>query len=181
MFNNWWIAPQDSLDSVSPAADHSFKPMPSPRVGRSWRPAATTTSQGGKLPSPTLAASAAYPSAISDRYSQPQQQQERRPSFEQLRHQHQQQQQQQYPHFDLYQPSPMMYRSSAKSNSAGGNNSGRAATATSAGAYSSSPYIGQTTSRGAIHQLLNIILKLRILVLLSLSTLPCVVKVKNYS
>jgi hypothetical protein len=36
-------------------------------------------------------------------------------------------------------------------------------------------------SRGAIHQLLNIILKLRILVLLPLSTLPYVVKVKNYS
>jgi ABC-type multidrug transport system fused ATPase/permease subunit len=35
--------------------------------------------------------------------------------------------------------------------------------------------------RGAIHQLLNIILKLRILVLLHVSTLPYVVKVKNYS
>jgi hypothetical protein len=34
---------------------------------------------------------------------------------------------------------------------------------------------------GAIHQLLNIILKLRILVLLPVSTLPYVVKVKNYS
>jgi hypothetical protein len=34
--------------------------------------------------------------------------------------------------------------------------------------------------RGAIHQLLNIILKLRILVLLLVSTLPCVVKVNNY-
>jgi hypothetical protein len=34
---------------------------------------------------------------------------------------------------------------------------------------------------GAIHQLLNIILKLRILVLLPVSTLPCVVKVENYS
>jgi hypothetical protein len=33
----------------------------------------------------------------------------------------------------------------------------------------------------AIHQLLNIILKLRILVLLLVSTLPYVVKVKNYS
>jgi hypothetical protein len=36
-------------------------------------------------------------------------------------------------------------------------------------------------SRGAIHQLLNIILKLRILVLLTVSTLPYVVKVKNCS
>jgi hypothetical protein len=36
-------------------------------------------------------------------------------------------------------------------------------------------------SRDAIHQLLNIILKLRILVLLLVSTLPYVVKVKNYS
>jgi hypothetical protein len=35
--------------------------------------------------------------------------------------------------------------------------------------------------RGAIHQLLNIILQLRILVLLLVSTLPYVVKVKNYS
>jgi hypothetical protein len=34
---------------------------------------------------------------------------------------------------------------------------------------------------GAIHQLLNIILQLRILVLLLMSTLPYVVKVKNYS
>jgi hypothetical protein len=36
-------------------------------------------------------------------------------------------------------------------------------------------------SRGAIHQLLSIILKLRILVLLPVSTMPYVVKVKNYS
>jgi hypothetical protein len=36
-------------------------------------------------------------------------------------------------------------------------------------------------TRGAIHQLLNIILQLRILVLLLVSTLPYVVKVKNYS
>jgi hypothetical protein len=36
-----------------------------------------------------------------------------------------------------------------------------------------------TTTRGAIHQLLNIILQLRILVLLLVSTLPSVVKVKN--
>jgi hypothetical protein len=36
-------------------------------------------------------------------------------------------------------------------------------------------------NRGAIHQLLNIILQLRILVLLFVSTLPYVVKVKNYS
>jgi hypothetical protein len=36
-------------------------------------------------------------------------------------------------------------------------------------------------SRGVIHQLLNIILQLRILVSLLLSTLPYVVKVKNYS
>jgi hypothetical protein len=35
--------------------------------------------------------------------------------------------------------------------------------------------------RGAIHQLLSIILNLRILVLLPLSTLPYVVRVKNYS
>jgi hypothetical protein len=35
--------------------------------------------------------------------------------------------------------------------------------------------------RGAIHQLLNIILKLRILVLSPVSNLPFVVKVKNYS
>jgi hypothetical protein len=35
--------------------------------------------------------------------------------------------------------------------------------------------------RGAIHQLLNIILHLRIRVVFLLSTLPCVVKVKNYS
>jgi hypothetical protein len=34
---------------------------------------------------------------------------------------------------------------------------------------------------GAIHQLLNIILQLRILVLLFVSTLPYVLKVKNYS
>jgi hypothetical protein len=34
---------------------------------------------------------------------------------------------------------------------------------------------------GAIHQLLNIILKLRILVLLPVSTLPYIVKVNNYS
>jgi hypothetical protein len=34
---------------------------------------------------------------------------------------------------------------------------------------------------GAIHQLLNIILQLRILVLLPVSTMPYVVKVKNYS
>jgi hypothetical protein len=34
---------------------------------------------------------------------------------------------------------------------------------------------------GAIHQLLNIILQLRILVLLFVSTLPYVVKAKNYS
>jgi hypothetical protein len=34
---------------------------------------------------------------------------------------------------------------------------------------------------GAIHQLLNIILQLRILVLLLVSTLPYVVKVKNYT
>jgi hypothetical protein len=34
---------------------------------------------------------------------------------------------------------------------------------------------------GAIHQLLSIILKLRILVLLPVSTMPYVVKVKNYS
>jgi hypothetical protein len=36
-------------------------------------------------------------------------------------------------------------------------------------------------ARGAIHQLLNIILKLRILVLLPVSTLPYIVKVKNHS
>jgi hypothetical protein len=36
-------------------------------------------------------------------------------------------------------------------------------------------------NRGAIHQLLSIILKLRILVLLPVSNLPYVVKVKNYS
>jgi hypothetical protein len=35
--------------------------------------------------------------------------------------------------------------------------------------------------RDAIHQFLIIILKLRILVLLPVSTLPCVVKVNNYS
>jgi hypothetical protein len=35
--------------------------------------------------------------------------------------------------------------------------------------------------RGAIHQLLSIILKLRILVLLLVSTMPYVVIVKNYS
>jgi hypothetical protein len=35
--------------------------------------------------------------------------------------------------------------------------------------------------RGAIHQLLSIILKLRILVLLPVSTMPYVVMVKNYS
>jgi hypothetical protein len=38
-----------------------------------------------------------------------------------------------------------------------------------------------TSTRGAIHQLLNIILQLRIIVLLLVSTLPYVVKVKNYS
>jgi hypothetical protein len=36
-------------------------------------------------------------------------------------------------------------------------------------------------SWGAIHQLLSIILKLRILVLLPVSIMPYVVKVKNYS
>jgi hypothetical protein len=36
-------------------------------------------------------------------------------------------------------------------------------------------------ARGAIHQLLSIILKLRILVLLPVSTMPYVVMVKNYS
>jgi hypothetical protein len=36
-------------------------------------------------------------------------------------------------------------------------------------------------ARGAIHQLLSIIVKLRILVLLAVSNLPYVVKVKNYS
>jgi hypothetical protein len=36
-------------------------------------------------------------------------------------------------------------------------------------------------ARGAINQLLNINLQLRILVLLLVSTLPYVVKVKNYS
>jgi hypothetical protein len=36
-------------------------------------------------------------------------------------------------------------------------------------------------TRGAIHQMLNIIFQLRILVLLLVSTLPCVVKAKNYS
>jgi hypothetical protein len=36
-------------------------------------------------------------------------------------------------------------------------------------------------TRGAIHQLLSIILKLRILVSLPVSTLPYVVKFKNYS
>jgi hypothetical protein len=40
---------------------------------------------------------------------------------------------------------------------------------------------GDPSSRGAIHQLLNIIIQLRILVLLLVSTLPYVVKVKNYS
>jgi hypothetical protein len=40
---------------------------------------------------------------------------------------------------------------------------------------------GATVPRGAIHQLLNIILQLRILVLLLVSTLLYVVKVKNYS
>jgi hypothetical protein len=39
----------------------------------------------------------------------------------------------------------------------------------------------KSRNRGAIHQLLNIVLKLRILVLLLVSTLPYVVKVKNYS
>jgi hypothetical protein len=38
-----------------------------------------------------------------------------------------------------------------------------------------------TTAWGAIHQCLRIILKLRILVLLPVSTMPYVVKVKNYS
>jgi hypothetical protein len=37
------------------------------------------------------------------------------------------------------------------------------------------------TARGAIHQLLSIILKLRILVLLPVSTMSYVVIVKNYS
>jgi hypothetical protein len=36
-------------------------------------------------------------------------------------------------------------------------------------------------NRGAIHQLLSIILKLRILVLLPVSTMPYVVMAKNYS
>jgi hypothetical protein len=36
-------------------------------------------------------------------------------------------------------------------------------------------------NRGAIHQLLSIILKLRILVLLPMSTMPYVVMAKNYS
>jgi hypothetical protein len=41
--------------------------------------------------------------------------------------------------------------------------------------------LGPQTNRGAFHQLLSIILKLRILVLLPVSNLPFVVKVKNYS
>ena len=49
------------ISATSQSTDHSFKPMPSPRVTRSWRPPA-------KIPSPTSAAasaqSAAYPSAI---------------------------------------------------------------------------------------------------------------------
>jgi hypothetical protein len=40
---------------------------------------------------------------------------------------------------------------------------------------------GGVAVRGAIHQFFNIILKLRILVLLPVSTMPYVVKVKNYS
>jgi hypothetical protein len=39
----------------------------------------------------------------------------------------------------------------------------------------------ETENRGAIHQLLNIIFQLTILVLLLVSTPPYVVKVKNYS
>jgi hypothetical protein len=50
----------------------------------------------------------------------------------------------------------------------------------------SAKYISQDETnkvkvRDAIHQLLNIILQLRILVLLLVSTLPYVVKVNNYS
>ena len=62
-FFNWESSNvQFSFDSAtSQSTDHSFKPMPSPRVTRSWRPPA-------KIPSPTSAAasaqSAAYPSAI---------------------------------------------------------------------------------------------------------------------
>jgi hypothetical protein len=37
------------------------------------------------------------------------------------------------------------------------------------------------TARGAIHQLLSIIFKLRILVLVPVSTMPYVVTVQNYS
>jgi long-subunit acyl-CoA synthetase (AMP-forming) len=40
---------------------------------------------------------------------------------------------------------------------------------------------GLEHNRGAIHQLLSIILKLRILVLLPVSTVPYVVRLKNYS
>jgi hypothetical protein len=40
---------------------------------------------------------------------------------------------------------------------------------------------GEMVLRDAIHQCLRIILKLRIFVLLPVSTLPCVVKFKNYS
>jgi hypothetical protein len=43
-----------------------------------------------------------------------------------------------------------------------------------------SPAMNWTNNRGAIHQLLNIIIQLRILVLLVVSTLPYVVKVNNY-
>jgi hypothetical protein len=47
--------------------------------------------------------------------------------------------------------------------------------------YCSAPFSLSDAVWGAIHQLLNIILQLRILVLLLVSTLPYVVKVKNYS
>ena len=51
--------------------------------------------------------------------------------------QHQQHQQQQYPHFDLYQPSPMAHRStSAMSRD-------KASTGSSSG-YCSTPYLGET-------------------------------------
>jgi hypothetical protein len=41
--------------------------------------------------------------------------------------------------------------------------------------------INKYVAWGAIHQLSSIILKLRILVLIPVSTMPYVVKVKNYS
>jgi mitogen-activated protein kinase kinase 7 len=71
----------DPLSNMSSTADRtSFKPLPSPRVVRSWRPSnATPTTTSVAAPSP-IQQTPSYPSAISEQREQ----QNRRPSFESL-------------------------------------------------------------------------------------------------